>query len=172
MSIASILHNRCNISKVKINDARKKNKVRNTLNTLTENIVSSSKSILKSYSFFANILKSFIRNNNKRINLLSKSCNTLFSLSHSTLAFKLERLCDNTDCEDTHFSCNLSNDRSRTCASATAHACGNEYHISILECISDFISALVSSLLSDRRHRTCTLAMCNLIANLNLLCSL
>ena len=172
MSIASILHNCCNISKVKVNNTRKKNKVRNTLNALTENIVSSSKSILKSYSFFADILKSFIRNNNKRINLLSESGNTLFSLSHSTLALKLERLCNYTDCENTHFSCNLSNDRSCTCTCATAHTCGNEYHISILECICDFISAFVSSLLSDRRHRACTLAMCNLIANLNLLCSL
>ena len=172
MGVACVLHYGSNIGKVEVYKTREKDKVRNTLNTLSENIIGNSKCVLESDACIRNILESFVRNDDKRVNTGRKLCNTLLSLSHSSLAFKSKRLCNDADCKNAHILCDFGNYGSSACTCTAAHAGSNKYHIRILEKCCDFISALLGCLLSDLWHRACALTSCKLFADLNLLRSL
>ena len=75
--------------------------------------------------------------------MLTECSNALFSLSHSPLAFKRERLCNNAYGKYTKLLSYLSNNRSCTGACTAAHTCGNKYKRCTVQCFLNIIAVFL-----------------------------
>ena len=163
--VSCILHDRCNVREVQVNKAGNVNKFRNGLNTATKNIVCNFKCVSKCNMCIFNLLKSFVRNNDKGVNMLGKLSYTALSLSISSLTFKSKRLSYNTNSEYSHLFCSFSNNRSGTSTCSTAHTSCNEYHISALKSFLNSLNRFFSTTFSNVGISTCALTASNLVTN-------
>ena len=104
--------------------------------------------------------------------MLFKLLDTLFCLEHFSLLLKVKGLCNDSDCQNIHFLCDLRNNGSCACACAAAHTCCYEYHIRAVKSCLDLVSVLLCAACAHLRLCTCALAVCELNAYLYLCGSL
>ena len=97
MSLTRITHNRLNIGKVKIDQSGNIHKLRNTLNTLTQNIIGDFKGVFQGDFLLRHKLQSLVRNHNQTVDTLAEGRDTFVRLGHSSFSFKSKRLGYNTD---------------------------------------------------------------------------
>ena len=165
MSITCALHYRSNVSKVKVYVRCYVNKLGYTLNTAAKNVVGNLKCVCKSDSGVRYLLESFVRNDDKRVNKITKLCDTGFSLLHSELTLKCKGLGNDTNCKYIHLSCYSRNDRSSTRSGSASHTCGNEYHISTVKSRLDLLNALFCRSLTNLGLSACAVSLSYLLAD-------
>jgi hypothetical protein len=73
---------------------------------------------------------------------------------HSATALEVERLGDDADREDAHFTGCCGDDGSRACAGAAAHAGCEENHVRAGKVITNLVQRLLGRGLADLRLRT------------------
>ena len=149
VSVACILHNSGNVCEVKVDVTLFVNEVGNALYTCTENVVCNLKSVSESDSLIACLLELVVRNNDERVNELCKLFDTCRCVSCSYLTLKGEGTGNDTDSKNIHFTSNASDYGSRTCSCSTAHTCGNEYHVGVLEKRLNVLKRFLSCALTD-----------------------
>ena len=148
MSKTCVGHNCSYVSKVKVNHTGNVNKLGNTLNALTKNIVSSCKCIHHCNLIFSYKFKLFIRNNNEGVNVLLEVFNATESIFHSYLTFKCKRLCNDTNSKYTHITGKLCNYGSSTCTCSATHTCGDKQHICTCKLCSYVFKVFVAGILT------------------------
>ena len=87
--------------------------------------------VSKSGPFIGKTEQILIWNHNQRINISLQGFNTCISLFHSALAFKIERLGDNTDGQDAALFGGAGNHGGCPCTGAATHTCGDEHHMAV-----------------------------------------
>ena len=168
MCITCILHNRCNIREVQIDKARNSNQLRYIRNRLTEYTVRDLKCILKGDLLLGYVLKTLVRDDNQRVNILVEFVDTAERLFQTLLALKCKRTSHNANRQDAHFTSNLRHHRRRAGTGAAAHAGSDKYHMCVGKRRSDLILAFLCCLAADFRVCARALTLCQLFANLDL----
>ena len=91
----------------------------------------------------------------------------LFSREQAFLAFKRERLGNNTDSQSANLASNLGYNWAGTSTSPTTHTSRDEDHIRAFKSLVDLLSILFSSLAANARIATRTKATSEFIADAN-----
>ena len=96
----------------------------------SQNIISVSKSF-REVQVSEHFSKFLVTDDDNCINILFQQFYSFVSLLLSSLAFKFERHSNNCNCENSHFSCSLCNDRRCTSSGSSTHTCCYENHSGI-----------------------------------------
>ena len=83
--------------------------------------------------------------NDQRVNIGFEFGQAAVGVVHAALAFKLKRLGDDTNGQDTHLTRYAGNDRGRAGAGAAAHAGGDEEHVRAGDALLDAIHGFIGS---------------------------
>src|SRR5690606_8846420 len=90
------------------------------------------------------------------INYFSQLIHTFGCLLLTYFSFKLERNCDNSDCQNISFFCQLSNYRCSSGSGSATHSCSDKNHFGVvIQQFFNFVDAFQCRLLSDFRIRSC-----------------
>ena len=165
-----ISHNCLDICKVEVDKTWLVDQVCYTLNTLLKNLICLLECIRNTCSLITYLEELVIRDNDKCINVLLKSCNSLLGISHTWLALKTKWLCNYTNSKDSEISCHLCYNRSGTCTGSTTHTTCDKHHVGILDYINDFFSILLHCTGTNLRLCSGTKTLCKLLTYLDLCC--
>ena len=168
MCIARVLHHRGNVCKVKVDEARHSDQLRNVCNRLTEHAVRDFKRVLKGDLLFRYVLEALVRDDNQRVDILIQLVDAAQCLFQTLLTLKRERTGDNADSQNAHLTGDLRHDRSRARTRTAAHTSGDEYHVRIGQRCGNLLLALFGCLAADLRVRTRALPLGQLFTDLDL----
>src|SRR5208282_359013 len=95
-----------------------------------------------------------VRDDDQRVDALLQFHYAGFGEPHPALALEVERLGDHPDREDAQFACGTSYHRRGAGAGATAHARGDEDHVSPGQVVADLVDHLLDGGTADIGLRT------------------
>ena len=165
--ITLAFHGGTNIVKVQVNKTRLGDYIRNSLNTLTQYIVSLQEGLLYRSSSIHGFQKILVGNNDKGINLLVELSDSFFRIVNSNTTFKLKRLCYYAHRQGSQLLGNPCYNGSCTSTSTSTHSSSYKHHVGTLQCILDKILAFMGCSLSNRRLTTSTKSTSNLGTDTN-----
>ena len=169
MSKAGVTHNGGHIGEVEVDQTGNNDQVGDALDALTQHIVGDQEGVLQRDALVGNVLQSFVRDDDQRVNTGGELGDTLLGLRHALLAFKGEGFGDNGDGEDAHILRDLCDDGSSAGTGAAAHTGSDKDHVGVLEDRGDLLAVLLSGSLTDLGLGAGALAAGRLLADLYLL---
>ena len=148
---AHALHDRADIGKIEIDEARHDHQVGDAANAGIENVIGHAESIRKGRALIGNAEKVLVWHDDHRVDRLAHFSETIFGDGHPAIAFKAEWLGDNTDGEDAALvGCARDNGRC-ACACAAAETGSNEDHVSAFKAFVDFFDRFFGRCSADFR---------------------
>ncbi len=132
-----------------------------------KHLIGQRKGFGKSGLGIGNAEKVLIGDNNQRIHFLRQPFNTLNRRTRPPIAFKVKRLGDNADSQNTGIAGGAGNHWCRTGSGAAAHASRDESHMRALQHIDNFRHGLFRRALPDFRIGTGAEAFGQLAAHLD-----
>jgi len=154
--LAHLVHHGTYVCKVEVDQAGTHHQVRHTLYALIQNIVCHRKRFGKGGFFRRQTKQVLVRNNDERIYDLLQGFHPVFGLTHTFIAFELERLCHNTNRQNTKFTCGLCNDWRSARSGAAPHPCRDKAHVRSRTMVNDLFNAFFRSGRPNGRTRACT----------------
>src|SRR5690242_937723 len=139
-------HDRFHVSKVQIDQPWYGNQVTDTLNALSQDIISQAKRFFQGHFLVCHLQEPIIRHGDKRINVLLEISDTLLSSSPALISLKGKWLCYNTHGQSANFASNLSYDRTCTRTGSTSHTGCDKDHIGALERLVQIFGIFLRSL--------------------------
>ena len=152
---AHFVHYGANVSKVEVDQAGTNHQIGHALNTLVQNIIRHGECFGECGFLVRQTEQVLVRNDDQRIDDLLQGFNTLLGLTHTLVAFELERLGHDAYGQNTQFTCSLCDDRCSTCPGAPAHTSRDETHVRTGKVINDLLNALFGGGSPDRGPRAC-----------------
>ena len=137
-----------NIGKVAVNHVGLSDDIADTLDALTEDIISDHERF--THGLVADDGEQLlIGDDNERVNDITECANTLYCARHAVFAFEIEGLGDDCNGENTEFLCNLGNDGSCAGTGTAAHAGSYEQKIRTAYSFGQRIAAFLSGCAAD-----------------------
>ena len=156
-----------NIGKVAVNHVGLSDNIADTLDALTEDIISDHERF--THGLVADDGEQLlIGDDNERVNDITECANTLYCARHAVFAFEIEGLGDDCNGENTEFLCNLGNDGSCAGTGTAAHAGSYEQKIRTAYSFGQRIAAFLSGCAADFGFSARTEAAGRLFTDLNL----
>ena len=164
---ATVRHDSLDIRKVKVDECRLIDQVRNTLNCLLKDFIRLLQSFRHRCSSVNDLKQLVIGDDDQRIHVLLKLLNTVQRILHALLCLKTERLCDDADRKASELFRHAGNDRRPAGTGTAAHAACYKDHVGTVQHLLDFLSALCRGLFTNFRLCSCAQPLCHLLADLN-----
>ena len=164
----SILHDRANVCKVKVDEARDGDEVGNALDALTKRVISDAERIEHGRFLVDNLEKTVVRDDDERVNVLRKKIDALLGLVATSATLERERLRDDTDGQRADFlTSDLGNDGRRARARAAAFTSGDEDHVGLGQSLADLVAGLFGCLRAHFGVGTSAEATGKILADMN-----
>ena len=170
VSVAGVLHNRGNVSKVEVDKTGNVDKLGYRLNSATENVVGYLECVYESDVGVLYLLESLVGDYDKRVNVLGELLDTCLCLRVSSASLEGEGLGNDTDGKYAHFSGCLCYNGSRTGTGTAAHTCGDKHHVCTLESRLNGFDGFLGTALTDLGVCACALSASDLISDNQLFC--
>ena len=165
--LAHFAHCGAHIGKIEVDQAILDHQVGDAGNARIQHLVGHGEGIGKSGLLVGDAKQVLVGDNDQRIDRLLQFDNARFRRAHPALAFELERLCHDADCENAHVAGNAGNDRGSARAGAAAHAGGDKHHMRAHHVVADFLDGLLGGGAPDFGLRSGPKALGDLQAKLD-----
>ena len=126
---AGIGHDGADVGKVDVNHARDGNQVRNTLDTVVEDLIGCAECLDDGQLFATELHQAVVRDNDERVTDVAQLLDARHCLAGTACALELEWTGNNADGQRPHLFRDGSNDRSGAGTSAATLAGGDEDHV-------------------------------------------
>ena len=128
------MHDRTNVGKVEVDEARHDHEISDATNTLLQNLVCKLEGFFERRVGISDQEQILVWNDNQCVNMLLQLGNAGFCRAHPARSFKKEWLCNNTNCQNIHFTRNLGNNGSSTGSGSAPHTRSDEAHVATGQC--------------------------------------
>ena len=168
---ARVLHHRGDVGKVQIDEAGVADQVGNGLHRLAQHIIGDLKGIGKGDLLIGGVFQALVGDDDQRIHPAAQFLDALFRLHHPAASLEGEGLGDYAYRQYAQLTGNLRHHRGSAGAGAAAHTGGDEHHIGALQGLGQLVAALLGGLLAHLGVGAGTLAVGQLLADLNFISS-
>ena len=165
--LAHFVHDRTDIGKIEVDEARHNHQVSDTANALLQHFVGQQKCLFERRVRVGDQKQVLVRNNDQSVNMLLQFGNARVRRAHAARSFKKERLCNNANGQYVHFARSLRNDGSSTRSGSTAHASRDEAHVATSQSGLHLLNCFFCSRATNLWARTSTKTLRNLGSKLN-----
>ena len=147
--VAHFRHYGAYVCKVHVHQTRTSNQFGDTLHCAFQYVVRCAKRIQQGDTAAQNFQQFVVRDSDQRVHMFGQFSDPLLRECHTLLAFKVERLSDDSNGQDTQIFCHFSDDWCCTCTGTTTHTRSNKDHVCTFQRRTQCIAILISRIAAN-----------------------